>query len=215
MLDCSSHRACRGRTYLRGRDAALEHQHGRLMRLLLTPEERKRRQKEATERWRIKNKDRVAAVRAAWKARNPELVNARIAASTRKYRASHPEKVRSEAERERHRIKQAKYRQTNRDKVQAYYEANKHLWNFQVSRRRASKRSATPAWADLTAIREIHRKCQEMTRATGIKHQVDHIVPLHSRLVCGLHVEHNLRVITLAENQRKKNKYWPDMPVGG
>lgn len=160
-------------------------------------------------------KQRRAEVRAAWKARNPELVAARIAASSRKYRASHPDKVLSEKERERCRIKQAKYRQANREKVQAYYEANKHLWNFQVSRRRASKRSSTPVWADLKAIRSIHKECQERTKATGIKHQVDHIVPLHSPLVCGLHVEHNLRVITLEENQRKKNKYWPDMPVGG
>lgn len=33
-----------------------------------------------------------------------------------------------------------------------------------------------------------------------------------SKLVCGLHVEHNLRVITQKENQRKNNVFWPDMP---
>lgn len=47
---------------------------------------------------------------------------------------------------------------------------------------------------------------ERLTRETGIPHQVDHIVPLQSKIVCGLHVEHNLRVITATENARKKNK---------
>jgi hypothetical protein len=37
-------------------------------------------------------------------------------------------------------------------------------------------------------------------------------VPLRSKLVSGLHVENNLRVIPARENNQKKNKHWPDMP---
>ncbi len=33
--------------------------------------------------------------------------------------------------------------------------------------------------------------------------------------LCGLHVEHNLRVIPAAVNLAKKNFYWPDMPEQG
>ena len=38
-------------------------------------------------------------------------------------------------------------------------------------------------------------------------HHVDHIIPLHGKLVSGLHVESNLQVITQAANCTKSNKY--------
>ncbi len=46
-----------------------------------------------------------------------------------------------------------------------------------------------------------------MSRLTGVPHDVDHVIPLQSDVVCGLHVESNLRVILSRDNKIKSNKY--------
>ena len=40
---------------------------------------------------------------------------------------------------------------------------------------------------------------------------IDHLVPLNSEKVCGLHVQDNLRCISEQINMKKGNRYWPDM----
>jgi len=64
---------------------------------------------------------------------------------------------------------------------------------------------ATPAWADLGRIAEFYANAPEGC-------DVDHIVPLVSPIVCGLHCEANLQYLPSAENQSKRNFHWPDMP---
>lgn len=77
-------------------------------------------------------------------------------------------------------------------------------------RRNARKRRATPAWANNDAIMAFYREAARLTAETGQEHHVDHIVPLQSKRVCGLHVEHNLQVLTKPVNQSKGNRWWPD-----
>lgn len=69
-----------------------------------------------------------------------------------------------------------------------------------------------PAWANKFFIEEIYELARRRTEITGFPWHVDHIVPLKSELVCGLHVQSNLRVIPAVENHKKKNYFWPDMP---
>lgn len=67
------------------------------------------------------------------------------------------------------------------------------------AKRRADKLNATPKWANLKEIEKIYKNCPK-------GYHVDHIIPLISDKVCGLHVENNLRTIPATENISKGNK---------
>jgi hypothetical protein len=75
--------------------------------------------------------------------------------------------------------------------------------------RRRKHRQATPPWLtrkQKSEIRQLYQMAITMTQTTGEQYVVDHIVPLRSHEVCGLHVPWNLRVITQEENLKKSNK---------
>jgi hypothetical protein len=91
-----------------------------------------------------------------------------------------------------------------RTRVAAYKKANAHKVNATAARRHAKKLSATPSWANPAKIEAVYAEATRLTRETGIKHHVDHIVPLISKLVCGLHWEVNLQVLTWHENAKKE-----------
>ena len=104
-----------------------------------------------------------------------------------------------------------KYYEANLEKVRArvskYQKDNKGAANASTARRRAMKKNATPPWGIPFFIREIYDLASLRSEATGIKHVVDHIVPLAHKKVCGLHVEDNLQVITRVANSVKSNKF--------
>lgn len=75
-----------------------------------------------------------------------------------------------------------------------------------VQRRTVATLRACPPWADHSAISQVYRTAAELTVETGIKHHVDHIIPLRGRNVCGLHIATNLRAIPAEENMLKSNK---------
>lgn len=76
-----------------------------------------------------------------------------------------------------------------------------------VNARRRKTKIATPAWADLEAIRTRYKERATMERLTGVRHDVDHVIPLCGDNVCGLHVAANLRVILARDNRRKSNHF--------
>lgn len=89
---------------------------------------------------------------------------------------------------------------------------NKEAFAAREAARRSAQKSATPSWADWGAIEAVYMAAAEQTQATGTLHHVDHIVPLKSKVVCGLHVPWNLQVLPAFDNQSKSNRRWPDMP---
>lgn len=60
------------------------------------------------------------------------------------------------------------------------------------------------AWGRRDIIEDIYKRCYALNR-TGGDCEVDHIVPLWSDDVCGLHCEANLAIITREDNKRKGN----------
>ena len=84
----------------------------------------------------------------------------------------------------------------------AYVRAQKAL-------RRATESQATPKWLtdEMEAqILDIYRRAQNCAD----EHHVDHIIPLKSNQVCGLHVSWNLQILPARENLAKGNRFVSD-----
>lgn len=74
--------------------------------------------------------------------------------------------------------------------------------NAHSAKRRLKIKLQMPGWASQEKITEIYK-------STPDGYVVDHDVPLLGKLVCGLHVEHNLQHLTKKENLLKSNKFDP------
>lgn len=66
---------------------------------------------------------------------------------------------------------------------------------------------ATPPWVDRRALKELADHRDALTQKTGIRHQLDHIIPLSHPRVCGLNVPWNLCVLPASANARKTNAW--------
>jgi hypothetical protein len=144
-------------------------------------------------------------------------------AKQRAWSAANPEKVANNNRRqyERHRLTRIKkaiaWNKAHPDKVRAkgrrYYQLRKGYYLDKSIWRHHAIKQATPSWADQRAIRHVYREARRMTRETGIPHEVDHIIPLTSIKVCGLHVAENLRVVPRTVNRLKHNHFTDDKSV--
>lgn len=156
-------------------------------------------------RWRKANPDKVSAKWKRWADKNKGPLKERLSA----WRKANPDKVAAqhrnwiECNRASHNKAKRQWAIANPDKVAA--------WN---AARRAQQLRAIPTWstpAMRAQIRAKYRRASYLTKATGVPHAVDHIVPLLHPRVCGLHVPWNLRVITKQENIEKLNRLLPNV----
>lgn len=140
---------------------------------------------ENSRKWQEANKGRETKRLADWYTANRDAVLKR-----RKKRKQDPEVA-----------------EFHREILRRNYRKNKARYTAKAAKRRAEKMRATPSWADLDTIRLLYEEARRASKETGVKHNVDHIVPLTSDLVCGLHVEHNLQILTEVENKSKGNTF--------
>lgn len=89
------------------------------------------------------------------------------------------------------------------------WKRNNIVWvRADTKSRRRKHRDATPPWVtreQKSEMRSLYQIAITMSKTTGEQYVVDHIYPLRSDTVCGLHVPWNLRVITQKENLLKSN----------
>lgn len=153
---------------------------------------------------RVKHQDHIKQKLAEWRAANKDYT----AAYGKQYRASSHGCA----------VRQQSYVK-NRNQKRTY---DKHRWKSDetvrarhaaiCAKRRALLLKATPPWfyQEEEAVQRLYAECANVSATTGVEHQVDHMVPVQSEIVCGLHCLANLQIITATENQSKGNRWSSD-----
>lgn len=147
---------------------------------------------ETAAKWRKANPGKMDAKAAEWYERNKERKQETNAA----WRAANPG-----------RAKAAQAKATTK-----WREANPHRVTAKQVRRTATQLQATPLWADQKAIAQYYLIANYLSAELNSPFQVDHVVPLRSKQVCGLHAETNLSILPAAWNAKKGNRTWPGKP---
>jgi hypothetical protein len=103
----------------------------------------------------------------------------------------------------------AKNLEKDREREKRYLKNNRPVVYAKNARRRAAETQSVPPWLNFiqkAQIKEFYEIAAARAMQTGVKHHVDHIVPLRGDGVNGLHVPWNLQVLTEFENCSKHNR---------
>lgn len=168
-------------------------------------EANKDRAKESSRRFKLRrrheNPERYREEYSEYNSR-PEVKERR-----KKYRTDNRERENSRcsawysSNKDRHKRGVIKYRSTEKGRAAAL--AN-------CRHRQATKTRSVPPFANRAAIRAVYRKARELSKTLGVKLVVDHVIPLRSPLVCGLHCESNLQLLADDLNVAKSNSFHSD-----
>ena len=151
----------------------------------------------------LKNKEKIDLINKNWRENN----TTRNKEVQKLWRENNKER-----KRECNKIWNNKNIEKNRQYKKNWDKRNPDKTAAKVQQRNARKLQAQPKWANEFFIKEAYTLAKLRSDMFGFKWHVDHIVPLRSNLVCGLHCEDNLQVIPASYNISKSNKHWPDMP---
>ena len=155
-----------------------------------------RREGETQADYRRRYQAMVQAERKAWKAANAERIKAYSRVDFEKNREQKIANLKA-------------WVKENPDKhlkcKKAWEAKNPGYKTAAAAKIRAKIIDRTPAWADWRAIWRVYGAAKQLTKVTGIPHEVDHIIPLNGKNVSGLHVHYNLQVIPAVENRAKRN----------
>ena len=151
-------------------------------------------------RRRKENCEAVYARRKEWYAANKE----RLRQKRRDWWATHPQ---TEDQKQRAIERVAKWAKENPERrkkiAREWVNNNPGKVNANTRRRQTIKLNATPTWVDHEAIKQIYIRAAELTQQTGIRHEVDHIIPLRCKDRNGLHVPWNLQILPYHKHREK------------
>lgn len=140
--------------------------------------------------YRSENKDKVKQYRESFYTKQDDLYFQKERERKQEWSKANPDKIR---------LKNERFRTNNKDLVASY-----------TAKYRSSKLDRTPKWLtqqDFANIKSIYKMCNKISEKTGVKHHVDHIIPLQGEFVSGLHVPSNLQIIPFNINLSKSNTY--------
>lgn len=128
--------------------------------------------------WYEKNAERHRRRVDDWRKRNPEKIQ--------EYRRRNPDKYREWDHR--------------------YRKNNPHVRRANNARYKALKREKTLPLTkeEQKRVRDFYKRARDLTVRTGVRHEVDHVLPLSHPL--GFHHPDNMQVIPADMNRKKSNK---------
>ena len=190
-------------------------------------EEQKLKQRESDKLWRMNNPEYAKQYYEA----NKERIKARSA----KYNEDNKDAVRErerqryQSNREHYSARARKYNEDNKDAIKEYNAEYSRLWRennreygkiwrennpqygIEASRLRNTRlERAIPGWYEDELVKRLYLKRKELNQRYGANLHVDHIIPIQSDTVCGLHCWANLQLLDKSLNQSKSNSYQQD-----
>lgn len=106
------------------------------------------------------------------------------------------------------------YYNKNKDSILAYLKYWRDSNPDKVARGRLDRvknvRRAIPPWTTdkmVEDIKMVYLHAKDCAITSGCEYEVDHIVPIKGKTVCGLHVPWNLQVLPKDINRSKTNNY--------
>jgi hypothetical protein len=184
------------------------------------PEQRRAYNKTYKKRYYAENRERLLAESLQWQRDNPERSRAKV----KRWKENNPEKARKSQKKSDKKYQQAnlkkiaayqkKYRDLNAETVRPQAAARNRKWrrvnpekakvrdSIQNAERRAAL--ANPPWANRGPIRQA---IKAFYAACPPGHEVDHIIPLQGKNICGLHIPWNLQYLPISENRSKGAKH--------
>jgi hypothetical protein len=169
---------------------------------MLTESQRKENRAATQRKYAATHRSKKVAYDREWKQKNKEKLAAQ---SNARYHAN-PAKQRDSNRRWR-RKNPGKHELGLKNWRTAHPEIN--LANARA--RYAAERQAVPLWAGRKRMLAWYAARLAAQELFGVAVQVDHIVPLRSNKVCGLHCEDNMQLLPAVVNAAKSNRVWSDM----